>query len=287
MDRLPLTMLTQNSVRDPSRIGIGGEPGHDPLADWQPVEDCLKTAHADVLTIMDCCYAAGVMKDGGHHTRTFETLAATDVVTPQPGPLSYTRALIDELKEQSENHKGKAMRTFDTIFLHDRIRKRLDSAAPRLLNRLKSAIARHIHLAPLKTPSEPGEAEPARVKRNRGSLQIQIDFAKHSSLSREETIKLARRMTRTAIDADLHVTDLKWGVFVPKPYVLQADVRSTFRLTALLQRAMIRRAVRLSIRDGSAGRAQRPRKRKRMDRDSQAHLALTPPSSVRGTTPGS
>ncbi|EMD00812.1 hypothetical protein BAUCODRAFT_118540 [Baudoinia panamericana UAMH 10762] len=75
-------------------------------ANWKRAEESLvNEAHADVLTILDCCCAGSIMKGKpAEDARTYEVLAATPrkKATEAPGPLSFTRALIDVLKASAE-----------------------------------------------------------------------------------------------------------------------------------------------------------------------------------------
>jgi hypothetical protein len=56
---------------------------------------------ADVLAILDCCYAGGAHKGSTRHTRTYELLAACskDDTTPAPGPNSFTSRLLNAIEK--------------------------------------------------------------------------------------------------------------------------------------------------------------------------------------------
>lgn len=261
----------------------GTKKAYVPIASWKNVDNCLQTADADVLTIMDCCYATEVGKGGGDNSRTFETLAATDTVTSLPGKKSYTNALIAVLEESFGHEHGKS-RVFDTNYLHDRICKSLNSNRPRLINRINSTVVRHVQLTPLAQFVEPKPANTPRVDLCASSLRVQIDFARHKSLTEEQVDLLAQKMARGAREADLGITGVSWLQFMPKTHDLPS-MYDVFQATRLLQSAMHRRMRRL-IKRPRIGQADREsRKRKRTDDECQARLALTPPASIRGHTP--
>lgn len=150
----------------------------DAHANWNKTETILKSddIDADVLTILDTCYASNATKSAKQSSRKFELLAACpiDQTTTAPGPYSFTRALIDGLTELARVYNDKP---FSTFHLTQRIcmdKRRLDTPA-QLWHRLPND--QHILLAPLK-PSQPG-SEQARqeqkvVRAPRGYLTLQF-----------------------------------------------------------------------------------------------------------------
>lgn len=228
----------QRRKLDPRQTEGHGQTTYVPRANWKIADSCLQAADADVLTIMDCCFAAKVMKNGGNNTRTFETLAATDRITPMPGPRSYTNALIMTLKEEYERFKNNKLKSFDTYHLDNRIRKRLGSQAPQLLNRLQSSIVRHIRLEPLEISKKLKTLHPAPANRCMSSIYLQIDLANKTILEDEESAKLGQHLAEAAKRAELHVTGLDMVNFVSHA---GSHVQSMFGVTMLLQRAMERR----------------------------------------------
>ena len=84
--------------------GLGRGFSRDAKANWNKVEEKLRDeeVEGDVLTILDTCYASNLVKKSGkQETKKFELVAASAMnqTTASPGINSFTRALIDSLKE--------------------------------------------------------------------------------------------------------------------------------------------------------------------------------------------
>jgi hypothetical protein len=83
---------------------LGRGFSRDAKANWNKVEEKLRDeeVEGDVLTILDTCYASNLVKKSGkQETKKFELVAASAINQPTaaPGIHSFTRALIDSLKE--------------------------------------------------------------------------------------------------------------------------------------------------------------------------------------------
>lgn len=198
---------------------------HEPVCRWNSVETHLQDSVADVLTIMDSCYASAVIyRHNGDAARSFETLAATNDYSPTPGPNSFTRALIISLAELYNEHYNESSRTtsFDTSLLHARIMRRMHDNRrqhhiPPLLNRTESLNARHICLAPLS--NQMPQSLP-RNQRAKGVLSLQVVFAKHNRLSKSEVTLLASSLANGAKTTSLDIIALEWVAFEGKvPYL--------------------------------------------------------------------
>lgn len=257
-----------------------GETTHVPIACWKSIDDHLHSLDADVLVIMDCCFASKLHKSDGQHSRTFEVLAATDNITPSPGPLSYTNALIDILNSEFKLYQSRREHSFDTIHLQDRLCKRLKTYSPSLINRLQSRIARHIRLAPLEPPST-SEKPHKRVDRSIATLRIEIDFGRNKSLSQKEATDLGKALAAGAKNAKLNITGLNWIEFVPRIPTVHKSCSVTIGAAVLvqMQRAMRRRAQRLSRRKRSHNEASNRDSRKRQRTTSSDQVDTPPPSS--------
>ncbi|KAG9237399.1 hypothetical protein BJ875DRAFT_493326 [Amylocarpus encephaloides] len=76
---------------------------------WNSVDGIIKQTKSHVLVIFDCCHA-GALQDSyrGDPTRAFEYLAATTEsgTTRQPGPRSFTTALISALQSLVKRRKS-------------------------------------------------------------------------------------------------------------------------------------------------------------------------------------
>jgi hypothetical protein len=224
---------------------------------WQNAEGLLQHAEADVLTIMDTCYAAAsINKNTRHVTRSFETIAATHAYTRAPGKSSFTRALIDCLTELHGEAIKTGDRPFDTSRLHNRImdRMRPRQNIPPLYNRNESLNARHICLAPiLKSTIE----QPRRVERAAGVLHLQVVFTKNRDLNEEETVRLCRALVQGAKDANLNITTLDWANFEPSPLDIGITVAIAVFLKAWIRRWRAKRMSLLDqIRERIRGRSQ-------------------------------
>ena len=167
----------------------------DAHANWNKAEDILKADEidADILTILDTCYASNIAKSAKQSTRKFELLSACpfDQTTAAPGPESFTRALIDNLKDLAREY---GERPFSTFHLNQRIcmeRMRLDT--PSLLwYRLPND--QHILLAPLKRGT--GSVKPkAIVRAPRGYLTLRFAL-RDEELNKEQIEVLTRNLSK-------------------------------------------------------------------------------------------
>ena len=80
---------------------------HDPIARWDDAErPLIKTADADVLTILDCCYSSNAIKAVTNDPRVYELLAACpfNEKTWGPSPTSLTTALTTALNHLLDKH---------------------------------------------------------------------------------------------------------------------------------------------------------------------------------------
>lgn len=276
---------TLERKRDPSKGDHPLRETHDPKASWNTVDRCLNVAKADVLTIMDCCFATDVGRCGGDETRTFETLAASDKMTPSPGEKSFTNALIAVL-EESLSHERKEFRVVDTDYLMDQIRVRQKSLRPRIINRMKSTVGRHIRLKPLSKPTEPKPQDTPLTRLRAGSLRLQIDFAEHTSLTEQQAELLGKKLASAANNAKLGINGLEWVEFIPRHNYLPGMVEIS-QMAWLLQIAMQRRASQLKKRPRNDQEDEDVRKRQRAENASDVHNALTPLSETGENAPGS
>ena len=139
------------------RISNGSWPA---TAIWPQAERPLvEAAEADVLSLLDCCYAGnaheGVGGELAHRgfggeRRTYELLAACHrgQKTRGPGPNSFTTRLLDALEHLLDTPK---VPPITTTRLEAVINTRgTHSMTPvMLLDRLDNHIGRHIQLAPV------------------------------------------------------------------------------------------------------------------------------------------
>ncbi|KAF2263479.1 hypothetical protein CC78DRAFT_270147 [Lojkania enalia] len=172
----------------------------DARANWNKAEEvlCSDDIEGDVLTILDTCYSSNLVKSGKEDTRTFELLSACafDVTTSAPGDFSFTRALIDALKDFLREDPN---RSFTTSLLSQRINQneiRRDQPC-QLWFRMKHH-DRHIRLAPL-DPERERERKHSRLRQlPKGYLSLRLALDE-DSLNQQQieylTKKLAKAIT--------------------------------------------------------------------------------------------
>ncbi|KAK1082338.1 hypothetical protein LTR33_003988 [Friedmanniomyces endolithicus] len=158
-----------------------------PNANWTHAEVPLNNASADTLVVLDCCCASNVMEGRLPSTgaRSYELMAATgkNMLAIQPGPRSYTHALINALSALLQ--EGCDFSTTDLAQAICELRD--DEVKSRLYNRL-GGTARHIRFAPLERRSLSTSSE---AERTNGSLDVRIDSRDQDSLRDGEAKRLA------------------------------------------------------------------------------------------------
>ncbi|OCK80678.1 hypothetical protein K432DRAFT_297177 [Lepidopterella palustris CBS 459.81] len=139
---LELTATTDTKVKKGLNVAA--------QANWNMAEEALraKTVDSDVLTILDTCFSSNIAKGVTEETRTYELLSACglDSTTAAPGENSFTRALIDSLKELLRDHQSFTTSQLNQKILLQPARRDTPSI---LWNRLNNH-DRKIRLAPLK-----------------------------------------------------------------------------------------------------------------------------------------
>ena len=158
----------------------------------------------DVLAILDTCFSSNLAKSGrtGEDVRTYELMSACafDGTTASPGKYSFTRALIDALKElQSEYSEG----SFTTFHLNQRINLNPDRRdTPSHLWYRLAHHERHIRLAPLKSEKERLLRSSSFRQPPRGYLTLRFALRDYS-LNRQQiehlTAKLSKAFTNKSL----------------------------------------------------------------------------------------
>lgn len=175
---------------------------------WDDAENPLRdSAEADVLAILDCCFASNAQKGFIEERRCYELLAASPMnqMTRAPGPDSFTTALIKSLKELLEEYKD---RNFTTTKLQDKMNRDRDTPAM-LWDRLDKH-ERHVQLAPLDKATvkvkeksfECAEPEKAWVK-----LRFSL---KEPQLLQRQVEELARRLPTAFEEAKIALRRIDW-----------------------------------------------------------------------------
>lgn len=168
----------------------------DAHANWNKAEDILKAEEidADVLTILDACYASNMTKAAMQSTKKFELLSACglDQTTAAPGPNSFTRALIDNLEDLIREYGDKP---FNTFHLNQRIcmDKRRRETPSYLWYRLPSDS--NILLAPLKPGAKHVHHETNVARAPRGYLTLRFAL-RDESLNKEQIEVFTRNLSK-------------------------------------------------------------------------------------------
>ncbi|KAL4917859.1 hypothetical protein BDW62DRAFT_201412 [Aspergillus aurantiobrunneus] len=69
-----------------------------PTLRWHLLQDTLENADADVVLLLDCCFAGQAARARSHHRVELLAAATMNLMTPgvaQPGAISFTKALLD------------------------------------------------------------------------------------------------------------------------------------------------------------------------------------------------
>ena len=202
---------------------------------WSGLQTTLEQAASDVLILLDCCAAASSASDAGKGVTELLAACGLETWAPGVGERSFTRSLIDELKDWIESP------SLSTVKLHSKVPARIKYWKPRdsrtgnceqrktpiyicLANEGKY---RSIKLHPLK-PQESLAPDPAIPQSpisspNSGDEDMMTSAAESSrtSLSQEENginCKGPKVLISVALEEDqlLHTNEwLKWLESVP------------------------------------------------------------------------
>jgi hypothetical protein len=186
---------------------------HPATAEWNDAETQLlsKSMDADVLAILDCCYAGGGAHKGSpRHTRTYELLAACskDKRTPAPGPNSFTSRLLDAIEESLVAPESSPMVTTRLIDMVNR-KKRKNSATSEQHDRL-SRHDGHVQLAPVQkfTPKE-DEATKSEPTPEKAVVKLRISLA-HPELSPEQVKDWGEELLKASQKVNMPVLRIDW-----------------------------------------------------------------------------
>ncbi|KAK3115258.1 hypothetical protein LTR53_005578 [Teratosphaeriaceae sp. CCFEE 6253] len=187
----------------------------EPEANWNKAAHALDEVSADVLVILDCCYAGNIMLESrsGHSLddpRSYELMTATGANLPaaSPGEGSYTKMLIDALGNLRQRRQA-----FTTAELNQEISQlcKYDTRS-QSYNRLPGR-ARHIRLDPVSPHQHAGE----RAAVNEGvSLKVRIDFRDRNRLQEGEVEKLALELGKLPKSTGLRISHIEFAGFEPR-----------------------------------------------------------------------
>lgn len=256
---------------------------------WDTAELQLRSEdlEADTLTILDCCFASNLPKSAIEITRTYELLSACgiDQTTSSPGDNSFTRALIDSLKELLYKFGGNAFTTYNLCQTICQQEARRDTPAF-LWNRLEHH-NRHILLSPLSRPiSQQGPAKPFLIHPMTGGY-LTLRFALGHEYLNDTQIKYLAHNLKSVFtkDSKVAVRRIDW-MGIKKPVF-----STTFRSAALVFRFIFKWKLLVARRRknraaASSGAHQVTVARKRSYTDSSSNLPDTPQSEKTTTDEG-
>ncbi|KAF2125114.1 hypothetical protein P153DRAFT_434790 [Dothidotthia symphoricarpi CBS 119687] len=165
------------------------------------------STEADVLVLLDCCFAGNSHKSTTDDRRTYELLAACprDGTTRAPGPDSFTTRLLDSLEGLLANGKGLH---FLTTKLKNEINKPGEISSE-LYDRLDNHNGRHVQLAPLgeRTAAE----DKTLLSRPREQAGIKLRFSlRESELSKNQIEKFAQELVKACKEANMPIRQIDW-----------------------------------------------------------------------------
>ncbi|KAH6881689.1 hypothetical protein BKA58DRAFT_372007 [Alternaria rosae] len=183
---------------------------NDLRAIWNEAERTLiEKVKANVLTIMDCCYASDLLRNVPEHGRTFEMIAASDIgaPTPEPGENSFTRCLIRHLKVLAVESSGNYGSYFDTHDLVERMAKERFDSPPRLWRRIPGS-SRHIELRKLK-PKNERPTQKSSISSHARFLHLGFAL-KHETIDESQIRYLTKELPALFSSKGLPLVNIKW-----------------------------------------------------------------------------
>ncbi|KAF2684475.1 hypothetical protein K458DRAFT_302466 [Lentithecium fluviatile CBS 122367] len=179
-----------------------------PTAFWDEAEKpLLSSAEGDVLSILDCCFAASAAIKGRlEEFRTYQLLAASAPNSPTPGPgeNSFTKALSDSLVELLRESKGT---NFTVTKLHEKINLKRRTQSSQLYDRLQH-FNRYLQLGRL-DPTQERSASFQDRDPEEASLTLRLSL-KVPELSKLQIETLAERLPIACEEARIPVRRIDW-----------------------------------------------------------------------------
>jgi hypothetical protein len=162
---------------------------------------------ADVLVILDCCFAGYAHKGQSNDRRMYELLAACerDKKTPMPGPASFTHAFIQAVTQLLDQDQCSSFTTAKLIVAMDG-----RPSKPKLCDRLRKDDGRHIHLAPL-DDSCVQEKEKRLQERPPEEANLKLRFSlEQPDLTEDQLRKLGEALPDAFESADIPLRWIEW-----------------------------------------------------------------------------
>jgi hypothetical protein len=186
----------------------------DAYANWTKVEEILRSedVEADVLAILDTCYAAVPRTVQNGQSKRFELMAAcaVDQSTAAPGLYSFTRMLIDALLSHLENRGDEPISTF-RLLQDINLDTRRDDTPSHLWS--MSQTSKHISLRPMKS----AQVQRYEMFRTRVGGRLTLEFElRDEVLSQEQIEYLARGLGKAFNDKRMvGLRKINWLHMVP------------------------------------------------------------------------
>jgi hypothetical protein len=176
---------------------------------WDKAEEPLLegSMEADVLAILDCCFASAANKGQSNERRIYELIAACDVdeLTPEPGPNSFTSAFIQSMEKLLTRDSSGSFTTMD--LLHEMSGRR---PWPRLWNRLHQNGDRHVRLAHLnRSRAQDKEKRLQKMPLEKASLTLRFSL-KNDNASEDQLTKLGELLPGVFKAAGMPVRWIEW-----------------------------------------------------------------------------
>lgn len=192
--------------------------------DWNQATTNLKhKARADVLMIVDSCFAGVITKGSVKQMRTLEALLATGRkgLAISPGPRSFTTALIEALEETLRSDDEVTRTQFNTVSLRLRINELQQDDKVRLEPLINSGLHRSIKIVPLAKKSCNTTPNTSEVTESRfptieaSTLTVRFSFGTMRNLDMENAVKFARMLADRSRNEmqDFNVSNIEWVDF--------------------------------------------------------------------------
>jgi hypothetical protein len=203
---------------------VDGSTVRPATALWENAEVPLRSqTSADVLAILDCCFAStAAVKGSSDQTRAYHLLAAssTEGYTPEPGKNSFTTALCNSLGELLDESGDEI---FPLIKLWERINTKPGQGAINWdrLQRHKHTFG-HIQLGRL-PPNPERDASFHETEPELASLTLRFSL-KTVKLNDDQIRKLAHSLPVACKEAGIPVRRMEWVRFEQRDNYLKRKV---------------------------------------------------------------
>lgn len=234
------------------------------VAVWHQAEKPLtESADADVLSLLDCCYAARAYKGTGGELRKYELLAAChrDQITPGPGKSSFTTRLLDALVHLLDD-PNKPLITLTRLaqMINTRKPHGIKHSTPvSLLDCLDNHLG-HIQLAPVSKRSKEEKEELQARPQEKAVVKIRFSLAEEH-LTQGQIESWAHQMAALASpqNANIPIRRIDW---------IRVDKTQTSkRWEAALAHASMEYKKRKSVPEGSQVEIESPDAKRRMQEE--------------------